>query len=277
MASFAMAGLCCAQTADTLTVQSPEHVTVCHTADATTLLIEGSQDNPAYRYEERIALGDSTTRLVRASEKGHEPFGLDFTLLDNQRHYSVLEAYMHPSIEVSIPLSFGKDVMPTRWYDSSMADVGLLGFRLSSTASRWWYELNWGVNFSLYTFKRGHCMLSDADGIATMQQYPAGSKDGHSTLFATSSRLSFLAHRDFGKVSSVGLGIEWFGSIPRYCSAEYTDASGKDVTLMGHFAKDGYRSNRLGVKLDYRYDEWPLAMVFHIRYMSPMFKSGFGP
>lgn len=262
-----------AQQCDTLTIEQPDRVVITKSPASTHLLIEGSQKNPNYRYEERIDITDSTRVETAISDKPYSSLGLDFTILSNERHTSVIEAYLRPTMRASLAIPTGGDCIPSRWsLASGEAEIDFLGMRYNPVNPKWWIDLEWGFHYTNYLLRKGDCMLSDENGMAHLDSYPEGSKDHESSIHLAGMNMNLMFNRQLGKSSALSAGLLWKMGAPLFCRTAYTDASGHKVTKMGSFAEDMVNANRFGLRLEYRF--WDTCSL-NIDYMfNDAFKSG---
>lgn len=262
-----------AQQHDTLTILQPERVTISKTPASTQFVVEGSKDNPSYRYEELIAITDSTITETASSDKRNSSFGLDFTILENENHTSLLEVYNCLNMNISYGIPTSSQCLPAKCFQSYQGEINLIGFRYLPVNPKWCAELEWGIDISKYSLKKGKYLLSDPDGFAQVYDATQGMDVSESMVFCTGTNLNLMYRRYFGKTSSFGLGAFWKGIDPLFCRTTYTDADGNEVIKTGHFAKKYVNSNLYGLRLQYRTS----ILQLHIDYtFNNAFKKGYG-
>lgn len=243
------------ETADTITINKPDKVVITQSDNSLNVTIDGLPDESDFHLERSLAVADTTATTSFVNVDKSDPFTWNFSDAEKKgESKSTLE--FGPNFELGFTTAIGgPDGMKTAFFKSGEFRADLMRINVVPAASRWSFQMEFGVAFSNYSLRGDRRFVADADNHLTIMPYPTDAdkkKESHLLNFGGSIKL--MAHYSVGKYSYIGFGPMW--TIPAYnfgasCRTLYTDANGQKQS-------DMHRLDRQLSNVGFRFEYLPI-------------------
>lgn len=242
-----------AQQNDTITVDEPSRVSIVRNESSQNIIIDGSRENPDFHYEQAIEIGDTTRIDIAKSNSNRTALGLNFDIIENKTQgWGELGFYLKPDLEIGFirPLN-GSNGMDTRFWKSYEVSMKFLEIRVTPKSAQWWISMKYGLGFSLHDIAGG-MMTPVNSGITTIQPYPAGSSNQHTSMSLLTEGIDLTGYYKIGTSSCIGLGFVW--EQPIHATSSYHTSFNDETGTHSISGKPSeLKDNRFGMKVIYSF------------------------
>lgn len=220
------------EVADTITITKPDKVVITQSDNSLSVTVSGLPDEDDFRLERALSVADTTATTSFINVDKGDPISWNFSDAEKKGHSKVTLDF-GPSFELGLTSTLGGPAdMKTGFFKSGEFRADLARINVVPAASRWNFQLEFGLSYTSLHLKGDRRYLADADNHLTIVPYPADAqeKNRSSYLFNIGAGIKLMAHYGVGKYSYIGFGPMWtipaasFGSS---CRTIYTDAEGK--------------------------------------------------
>lgn len=270
-----------AAAADTVVFCRPDTVVVVHSDTLLAVTVNGKAGNPAFTYERRLAVAD-TSEVVRkesVTQPDNIRFGFDGSLFDfgkvEREKRATFEVRFPVAVEAGFSVPFARpSAMKTKFFRCNEWRLDLFQFRFTPKKGKWWLTFDWGLSYHRFIM-RENAFVGDADHHLSIAPLPPDAHKPKSCMAFLKSDFKMLFHYPAGKKGSFAAGLmvsKCAAEFGNYCSTVWRDADGKELS-------ETYRikPRRVTTSVRAEYTAWRFVKVYlDVAPYSP-FKSGTGP
>lgn len=241
------------EVADTITVTKPEKVVITQSDNSLSVVVDGLPDEDDFHLERTLSVADSTAATSFINLDQGDPISWNFSDAEKKGHSKVTLDF-GPNFELGLTSTLGgPDGMKTAFFKSGEFRADLARINVVPAASRWNFQLEFGLSYTSLHLKGDRRFMADADNHLTIVPYPTDAEEKKRTsyLFNIGAGIKLMAHYSVGKYSYIGFGPMWtipaanFGSS---CRTLYTDAEGKKQSDMHRIDT---QLNNIGFRFEY--------------------------
>lgn len=256
---------------DTLTVKSPDLVTISQRADTVCIRIAGKEAEPDFRYERELVLDDTAEGHITKTSTHNNPLSWDFSVIENQNTRHSLSMELFNKVHLGFPFLIGRpsEMKGRSAWRSVEIDLQMLSFDYRPGNSKYKYSLCEYIGYKQIGLKGSTYFSGNPDGIVSLGTYPEGVTDKNSMLRLVYTGFSFEVSRQMNSTDQLTFGID-FQSPTLYnsCLHSYNDVNGKKKVEMDWIGRS-LRRNHFGFRAEYElggiglYMKWEPWSIFH--------------